>query len=355
MNKGTELERLAHKFLWYQGFYVRTRTDIWIEEKDIKEAKITDVDILGFKLKDFLNVEKVLIDCKSDEKGFNQILRVSTLKNLFNINTTIILRESINKRIRYLANKLGHKIFSNATIIQAVKDKPNLGSFREEVYKKRFEIESNLKDLRKIKRELLFEISDIVLEPDPYKKFKLCYTIFNVGLEIIKDEKDSKTREIVLWLMYDIFMLSWLSIVLISSDLFDCPTQKRKPELENKFVEKWTSKNKVINMLKNIAGENYKEIEKDISFDPIPTYLATVLEISNYLINNKEFVDKILRINDYIIYEHILSKKDIDKNKIKEIFGIEESFFKIISTLNEKLIVSLSRKGEFPSEFFKII
>jgi len=356
MNKGIELERVAHKFLWYNGFYVRTRTDVWIENRDIKETKITDIDVLGYKLGDFTKLQKVLIDCKSNEKGFNQILRVSTLKKHFNINTTILVRERINQRARYLANKFEHKIIEAQKIKNEFQKYPDVGSFKKEVYEKKLEIESKLKDQRVIKREILFGISDIVLEENPYKKFKLCYARFNDAIDLFEKIKEEDIKESIKWLMIDIYMLAWLSLVLITSDLSDCPQRYKKVELENKFVEKWTTKNKIIEVLKTIAGKSFEKMNKELPFDPKPTYLNTILNITNSLEENKDYVDKILRINDYIIHENILlNNSKVNLFEIKKIFNLNDNFLSILPALNEQLLNALKKRGSIPPEFLQLI
>ena len=109
LSKGEELERRVHEYFLNKGYLVRSQINVVLNSSD-DNKRITDIDIFGVKIDEDLYFKKLHVDCKHEQKGFSQLMRIIGLSNIIGFDECFAVRDKITREVRHFGHHYGIKL-----------------------------------------------------------------------------------------------------------------------------------------------------------------------------------------------------------------------------------------------------
>jgi len=346
LNKGIDLERLAHKYLWYSGYYPKVRikfsfTEIIDEKSKTRYGEVTDLDCLGYSFDSFLNCQKFLIDCKHRGEGiFNQILRNKGLQSILAIQNVLLLRSSVRLKHKQFANRYGIKIMKIDDLTSHVYGRPDLGAFRKEVYEKKETLEKNLK--KEFKNDILFPMQNTFLTSDPFDRVK---RLISISFKLVGSMKDKELHSDIIspktWILYELLENIALSSIEIAGSCIDSTPSQTKRDLQYKIVGDFEFKKSILHKIgkTDLGNEMMFESHKGIPLATFcPTYTDKLYEVIKYFVDRPYYATRYLRCLNFVINEYVINNEPIDRGYVQKLFKIKEEVYNDFGEINKRLV-----------------
>jgi len=356
--KGVELERKVHEYFLGKGYFVKPHITVALDYFE-DEQIITDIDIFGVKIDDDLYLKKLCVDCKHEQKGFAQIIRLIGLSKIAGFEECFAVRERITKEVRHFGNSIGIKLLQK-DFFDKQKNLIQEGSCTVKTYEKNQQFLSILREQenRELKRKFLFPTQRTILERDSFRRFKAIRLIVNDLLREL-EMVNTKQEELLHWILFDAYSIAILSLIEIAISLQDCPNKYLKIEVDSRLKEGYFSektKKEIIAYLKEFDKKLretrlLKLPDTRINFETSPSFLDPLTDLMNVLLQNKNLFQKILLVNDFLIYGYILHKEAPIKSKITKQTRTNEEELKIISKINSLVVETLCDNKKDISRF----
>lgn len=352
LDKGSNLERLAHKYLWYSGYYPKVRIrfsfeDIIYEKSQTRYEGATDLDCLGYKFDNFLNCQKFLIDCKHRGEGIlKQILRNKGIQSIFSIQSILLLRSSVALKHKQFANNYGIKIMKNDDLVRIVGRNEDIGAFREDTYKKVLSFESAL--TKKLKNSILFPMENTFLITDPFDRIKRLISIsYKLVDSITERELHLDIINPKTWLLYELLENIALSLIEIAGFCIDSTPSQIKRDLQTRIAGDIEFKKSILRKIgeTELGNEMMFESHRDVPLETFcPTYTNMLYDIIKYFINKPYYALTYLRCINFVNNEYAIHKKDIDRKNVRKMFKIPEVVYNDFGDINKKIISMMSEE-----------
>lgn len=352
IDKGKILEAQLHYLLWNMGYFVRRNIRLMLE----KGVEITDIDVYGIKFEELLRPTKIAIECKHQESNFGNILKLRGISDYYNIDFPILVREKISLSALDFLKSLNMMGFTHNHLEDIEKNigKPfeksdpigpysiENGSYIENSVK----ILNSNNDMKK----LIWDLHETWMIRDPYKRYMHLRDSCNIVIKITSDDFDEKFETSLNWLIFEIIILAALSCIEIATTLFDVPTYHKKNILTTNLLGGDISrkeKKNVVQIVREIIEVTGIDIDKKM-FKLEPEFIPELHELLKELMKYPVLCQTYLRFLDYEVSAYIIKEKEIDLDKLKNIFNISTHKIDMFSKWNMLLIKSLDEERKIP-------
>lgn len=351
LQKGFELERNAHQFLWDLGYLVFPRINLYAIRykfgdygESIDKLMVTDLDIYGIFFGSFLERKTFLIDCKHrSEPIFSQILRSKGTSTILGINLLLILRESVPETVQQFSDNFDIKIQAISSFEKTIR-KREKGSFSSKTYIKIHEL---LKFQNKTIKEYIMKLSNSFLETNPFQRIKLLRNIYNDLKNHLNSVTDTQQKDLGKYILLQTFQYSLVSIADMASLTIHLSKYHFKDYISLKLIGNIEFKRELFARIRAIEeGTEVKKEDINLLEELAPTYSDQIKELVNQFRKNPHKVQKYLRFVDYIIHEYYLFNKKLEeKDLFNEIGEVERELF---GNWNIKCLEILDDEKKYP-------
>ena len=358
IDRGKLLELRLHYLLWNMGYFVRRNIKLVLE----KGVEITDIDVYGIKFEELLRPTKIAIECKHQESGFGNILKLRGISDYYGIDFPILVREKISIPIHDFMRSLGVMGFTHSHLSD-IERHLDLKSESYETFEKHDPkwlhsvesgviIEDNTNELSSNRetKQLIWELYESWMIRDPYKRYIHLRYSYNNLKKLISDKYDGDMEKSLKWLTFEIIILSTLSCIEMASSLFDVPTYHKKDKLVTNLLGGEVSSNEkknIVNIVREIIEVTGLDIDKT-KFNLEQQFTPELYELIKELMKHPVLCQTYLRFVDYEIYSYVLKENEVDLDVLKKLFNISSKEIDLFSKWNMLLIKSLGDDRKIP-------
>lgn len=313
--KGRELERKAHKFLWYLGYLPQSGNKFWFEEIE-EDTSVTrfeeasDLDALGIRFDGFLNQQRVMVDCKHEsEKILTQMLRCKGTQVALGIDDALLLRTKVGQQHRRFADQQGLRLMKIDDFEQLLEGRRDIGSFSVDAYERSLDFMRGLP--RDFNREVTFPLGTSILTRDPFERVKDLVRVFDSGLHLTPvTEQRSDFISPRTWVLLKVFSAIALAVVECSSHLVQSPASQLKADLQIRISGDVEFKRSLIKRLKAIDQQGHLDEGGSLTIgDLAPTYTGALYEAIKTSVNSSGQMQNNLRFLDLVLHGYLLMDK----------------------------------------------
>ena len=351
IEKGFELERNAHQFLWDLGYLVFPTINLYAIRyrfgdygESIDKMIVTDLDTFGISYGKFLEKRTFFIDCKRrSEQIFSQILRCKGISTLLGFDFLLILRESVPETVQQFADNFNIRLKAISSFEKSIR-KREKGSFSLKSYKKVHEM---FKFQNSYTREFIMKLSNSFLENNPFQRIKLIRIVYNDLKKHFNNLNDNKQKELCKYILLQTFQISLIAIADIASKTIHLSEYHFKNYIGFKLIGNIEFKKKLFAKIR-VIEEGIELQDNNINYikELSPTYSKQIKELVFQFRKNPNYVQKYLRFVDFLIHEYYLFEKKLEEREIKiEIGEVDREIF---GKWNIKCLEILDKEKTYP-------
>lgn len=332
LDKGRELERKAHKFLWYLGYLPQSGSKFWFEEIEEETSatrfeEASDLDALGIRFDGFLHQQRVMVDCKHEsEKVLTQMLRCKGTQVALGIDEILLLRSKVGQRHRRFGDQMGLRLMKVDDFEQLLTGRQDLGSFSVDAYERALDFSKGLP--RDFKKEVSFPLGNGLFTRDPFERVKDLVRVFDSGLQLtpVTEQRSDKVTPRT-WALLTVFQAIALTVVECASHLVQSPSTQIKADLQVRIAGDVEFKRSLIKRLKAIDRQQSLDGGGSLTIgDLAPTYTDALYEAIKASVDSSGQMQNNLRFLDVVMHGYLLLDKraQVKQAAVDAGFGSED-------------------------------
>lgn len=362
LNKGENLERIAHQFLWERG-YLPFHNLMLYETKvkgtgSLEVNSVTDLDVFGVHYGSYLEKRTFFIDCKHRSlSAYQQILKAKGIALILDIDNLLILRSSVPEIVQQFADRFQIPTLAVKSFQKRVRQR-EYGSFSEEAFIKVNDFSNNV---QKELTSLNFTLSSTILQPDPFVRVKKIIGIYQDTKTILIEKelwnKDLKSTYYS-YFVFRVFQQLQLAISDIASlTIHLSPFHLRAHVLRRSIGDIQLKLQLFSDVIDEISDENEDFSEKESEKGPLwkiaPSFTKDLLEVVIEINKRPEFLQKYLMYVDFIFHDSFLLNQKFDfSHAEKELGNLPRELLVKWSTLFLKV---LDNEKTYPTFMVKLL
>lgn len=342
------------RLFWNRGYLVRKDVNLLRFDVGRPADRYTDIDVVCIRHDSSFNKIIEICDCKSGNaaKTAERIFWLSGVMKYFGANNGYFVWNKIfESKYVDLAKKLDILPMSAESLTKLemsydVSSKPFLGCFNKECI-----IYEN-ETFRELKKEI-YPVFEYIISK--YWMDSAHQQIVSL-IDCVNQIKESKlNNESKLFLqMYCLTLLS-NSILDFSHCLLQIPVEELENEIKERIFGGKIESYQRLEMLKKFYAFMKKEIEirynskypvnkEDFISNYYPVYLKHLVDLIQRVCLKPEIFARTPQLLDYITYEIVLNRQNLNKQEISEIFG-EKNLHELLKSVKD--IIIFAERGEF--------
>jgi hypothetical protein len=357
---GFDLERRAHRLVWYLGYFARRDVMLYSDDKD----QISDIDVIGINFDDTLSSHIILIETKS-EQGFSSILKLRGLLDYYSSDVAYIIRPNVTPAIIRFAEQLGIRAMHTSRLDEIeseLKIDPKDWSLSFSLdFEKRYE--GSLKVSRQLGLQYEILLRDMLwIDNNPFYKLKLLKdTLSNL---YAKAEKIANPglRQSVAALIIDLTTLFSVSVLQSAGILYPLPEHQRKSFFLEKLISgKLSSKEKeeLLNRTYDFLSKYTRnvlhitpQIRKE-DFELAPSYAPDLYDLLSRILKKAQSSKHLPRLFD--IYLSIFtSRKELELMDLQGFLNLSSDEFEYTLKFSRDIVYFLF-DGKTPDFFVALV
>lgn len=346
-DKDLELKLRLMRLFWNRGYLVRKDVNLLRFDIGRPADRYTDIDVVCIKHDSSFNRIVEICDCKSGSaaKTAERIFWLSGVMKYFGADNGYFIRNKmIESRYVDLAKKLDIFPLSAESLTRLetsydVGSKLFLGCFNKEC------ITYESETFRELKKEIYSVYEYIISKYWMDSSHQQIVSLIDCGSQIKESKLNGESK--LFLQMYCLTLLS-NSILDFSRCLLQIPDEELEKEIKERIFGGRIESHQRLELLKKYYTFMKKEIEiryssrypvskEDFISSYYPAYLKHLVDLIQRVCSKPETFTRTPQLLDYITYEIILNKKDLDIKEVSEIFGVY-NLHELLKTAKDLLI-----------------
>lgn len=324
------------------GYFTRFHINIYPTETTMQ---LSDIDVYAIKFDSSLLEQINIIEVKEESNKFSDLFKLYGFTSYYGNCRSLFIAKKIHPRIIPIAKQLDINLMSFKKLKEIV-SKETMIETETLTLEDGIKFFENLYKVKQIDYELFWNYHYLWLEKDPFKRFYYQQKLFKKTVELL-DSIEEKNP--IYWLRRELFILSIISLVEITSYCMTIEDGILNMYLENKFLNVDIPADSKIKIKEGIDVliNTIKKIDPSIDTPAIeitPTYISDIEKIIKLFIKFSNEVQWYININE-IIYKLILKEK---AKNLAEITNKKE--YKFVHEIND-IILRILHSGPIKEDF----
>lgn len=366
--KGLLLEYRIKRLLFFMGYFAK----IGIELKTSQEEDaviITDLDVIGYYLHKDFSTKTIWVDCKSGSARTHE--RIAWIKGIMenaSIDDALFVKSGIRTEIKHYAKKLSIRVL-DMNILDKLEADYNI---KNDLWEGSFNPESQYNQLQNLKRfaipsnhiykKIAKFISIDYWTLDDYSRIKKIITALRELSPLLEAPLNIEQTRAINWAVNELVSLFSMTVLNICRELnYFSDTEKRNTIVDGLSAGDVSSKKRkeifdaAFRVAYGIVQNQVPDFNPPATIPPInlspPNYTDVFCGLIDRVTKNPLHYYDVTRFLDFTLMEYDFQSKEINQERLKEIFKDYENILLGAKTLLHFIL----QVTNIPKSYFKII
>lgn len=304
---GLKEEILVSNLFARLGYFTRFHVQLYP-----RDGQISDIDVYCVKFDSHLCQTRNIIETKRGSECASAIFQLYGLKTYFENCNAFFINKKINLRTFKITDKLNIKVYSYDRL-RKILDKDLIFDSINISYNEGQKIVNYLEIIKKsFSNDLYWNYNQTWFEKNPFMKLIKFQEMFKQSDELYHDNNDNYS---LLWFRKELFILSFLSILEISSKCIQLNNNQINAYIEDQFYNLGTSKRAKLSLKEGVDSllkivENKMNEKINFKLDIIPSWAPLLTKVIRTLVSNSRYANSYLLINEQVLRSEIIGKPE---------------------------------------------